>query len=472
MQISLDPEDAVILAELEDVIGKPLARFEEDASIGLFGIPFMGFHLEGYAVQGNKITRLWVSSQNLQEIPVSIGRLQALRELTLPRNLLTSYPEELCDLPNLEILDLTCNRLAYLPKVLGNLHSLKILLAGHNEIEELPVTLEFLQNLQGLFLQENRISQLPAEIANMRNLRLLHLENNQLWCLPEWLANLNAFVVIAGNLTIEGTLVTSDAISKPLAGAQIQCCLGYDTSQLPSYRDAAFKVIHQIKNIGMVPLDSISYYQVISEHYQIPEQSRIQCFLARGTNQNIKNLSHAQIDAGSNKLQIRVENIMEDATLGAFLPGDCIILVVPFTSIKPEPKDTFTSEVLYQASSKSLNVALECEAETVQIPVFHGRRKYDKGKEVRSLDAKAGFEITLFLQNRGQGTLENVIVTDKVPANYRHYNYSEEPAIQNLEEEDLLSWRVPVLEPGQHWEAHFRICGEGDFRPKETQFSL
>lgn len=196
---------------------------------------------------------LRLDRNNLTRMPLSITKLEQLRELGLSNNSLVGLPLELLELRNLEILDVHSNNIKQLPQIWGlpKLRKLNIssnllqLLPAHpgppagmaltylyaadnrlaedcfdditmlanleylnltcNSIAEVPPdTFLRLVKLRELHISGNRLSTLPHEdFEHAENLQVLHAAGNNLHTLPAELAkasNLEVLDVSANNL--------------------------------------------------------------------------------------------------------------------------------------------------------------------------------------------------------------------------------------------------------------------------------
>lgn len=91
-------------------------------------------------------------------------------KLDLSSNELTSLPDSITTLVNLEILDLSNNNLTSLPESIGNLVNLKRLNLSRNQLTSLPKSFNDLVNLEILNLFLNQLETLP-DTTNFNNLK-------------------------------------------------------------------------------------------------------------------------------------------------------------------------------------------------------------------------------------------------------------------------------------------------------------
>ncbi|XP_077285943.1 leucine-rich repeat-containing protein 58 [Arctopsyche grandis] len=120
-----------------------------------------------------------------ESLPKSFcNRGAELKELNLSGNLLTSFPDQLLDLPTIKYLYLGGNSISNVPRDVWKMTSLQVLALGGNKIIDVPDSVGQLKHLQMLVLSENNIEQLPASIGKLNHLRTLLLHKNRLRTLP------------------------------------------------------------------------------------------------------------------------------------------------------------------------------------------------------------------------------------------------------------------------------------------------
>ena len=149
------------------------------------------------------LTALYLWDNNLTELP--IGNLTNLTALGLGGNNLTELPKEIGNLTNLTMLDLTNSNLTELPKWIWNLTNLRELHLKSNNLTELPKKIGNLINLTTLDLWDANLTELPKEIWSLTNLTTLHLRDNNLTELPKEIGNLTNLTGLAldsNNLTV------------------------------------------------------------------------------------------------------------------------------------------------------------------------------------------------------------------------------------------------------------------------------
>ena len=148
-----------------------------------------------------KLKRLVLIGNQLTTLPESIGSLGELNHLDLRGNQLTVLPESIDRLAKLQVLVLTSNQLTVLPESISRLAELLNLHLNDNQLTALPENIGALVNLKGLNLTGNQLPALPECIGRFAELELLDLTGNGLTDLPESIGSLAKLVqlVLTGN---------------------------------------------------------------------------------------------------------------------------------------------------------------------------------------------------------------------------------------------------------------------------------
>ena len=155
------------------------------------------------AAHRDRATKLDLSSQNLTELPDSIGEIDSLVELNLSNNQLVLLPESIGNLHQLTQLHLQSNNLTELPESIGKLTKLKVLVIHENRLTKLPKSIGNLtqltilrpcRNTRHRSNSKSNINELSESIGNLVNLKRLHVNRCQLADLPESICSLNKLI--------------------------------------------------------------------------------------------------------------------------------------------------------------------------------------------------------------------------------------------------------------------------------------
>ncbi|XP_035665262.1 leucine-rich repeat and IQ domain-containing protein 4-like [Branchiostoma floridae] len=125
-----------------------------------------------------------VSNNKLTSIPEALGRLQKLFVLVAGGNKLTSIPEEVFDITGLGVLDVSKNKVTSIPEAIGRLQKLLLLDADDNTLTSLPQAIGSLQKLRELYIYGNQLTEVPSGVCSLPNLEKLSVSKNKLSTFP------------------------------------------------------------------------------------------------------------------------------------------------------------------------------------------------------------------------------------------------------------------------------------------------
>lgn len=144
----------------------------------------------------SELVKLYLSDNNLSNLPAELQGLKKLQLLALDFNCFEELPAAVCRLPQLSILYLGNNRLCHLPRELRELKELSTLWLETNCFTVFPKVVCELSNLKTLHLGYNQIQSLPQELSTLEELRSIWLAGNQLSEFPPVLLEMQLLAII------------------------------------------------------------------------------------------------------------------------------------------------------------------------------------------------------------------------------------------------------------------------------------
>ena len=125
-------------------------------------------------------------------------------------NCLSTIPESINNLENLEILSLPSHLIKSLPIKKGGLKKLREIHINHNRLEEFPLELFNLPNIIVINLEDNYIKKVPSSICDFNKLRTLYIGRNPLTDIPTCLLKKKEL----GELAINHNYISIDKIEE------------------------------------------------------------------------------------------------------------------------------------------------------------------------------------------------------------------------------------------------------------------
>ena len=117
------------------------------------------------------LTMLYIANGFIEELPESFGKLENLTDLEIYNCRMTTFPEQLKELPNLVSLNFSMN---------GSLD----LESTYKNLDDFFTNGKSQGTVQLLYLNDNKLTKLPPSIRNMKKLGMLDLAYNKLVELP------------------------------------------------------------------------------------------------------------------------------------------------------------------------------------------------------------------------------------------------------------------------------------------------
>ena len=154
------------LNDLSESIPNPVGE-KRDTALSSCGLSF-------------NLTRLELSHNKIQQLPVHLGSLNKLEELYITQNLITQLPETICALENLTTLLIDDNLLKELPEDIGSCKNLIRLDANANNLVKLPESLVKIKTIETLMFSNNSITDLPNWVTHLSTVKYLDYTKNSI----------------------------------------------------------------------------------------------------------------------------------------------------------------------------------------------------------------------------------------------------------------------------------------------------
>jgi hypothetical protein len=136
----------------------------------------------GVVTEGGRVISLELGNNRLTALSPAVGQLSALRFLSVWGNSLTSLPDSIAFLRNLEEIEAHNNQLFVFNVSVANMNALTVLRLNSNRISSLGInTFPASSPLRVIRLDNNNFfGSFPQQIFNLNELRILNLSNNNL----------------------------------------------------------------------------------------------------------------------------------------------------------------------------------------------------------------------------------------------------------------------------------------------------
>lgn len=183
------PSVAVGAAPLARSLERALAEAAGSGTLGLSGRKLKEFPRSAAGHDLSDTVQADLSKNRLNEVPLEVCHFISLETLNLYHNCIKVIPDTVINLQALMNLNLSRNQLSTLPLCICAL-PLKVLVVSNNKLVSLPEDIGQLKCLMELDVSCNEITTLPQQMGQLQSLRELNVRRNYLQILPEELADL------------------------------------------------------------------------------------------------------------------------------------------------------------------------------------------------------------------------------------------------------------------------------------------
>ena len=146
------------------------------AQIGLYSLEQLDTirtyeSMEEALINPEEVIKLVLKRKKLTTLPDGIEKLTNLQYLSLRKNKIDSLDSRIGNFSNLQVLILNENKIKALPDDIGKLSQLKRLQAGENFLTELTPDIGNLKNLEYLDVWSNDLADVPRTFEDLKNLK-------------------------------------------------------------------------------------------------------------------------------------------------------------------------------------------------------------------------------------------------------------------------------------------------------------
>ena len=163
-------------------------------------------------LQLHSLEELYVNCTKIDELPRWFGRLTSVKTLTISLKFGGYLPEEISELPNLEVLNVSSSgKKLIFPRSFGNLTNLKcVSVESYVDHVAFPASMGSLTNLKTIRLQTHHF---PEEICDFSNLEYLSVHGNCIEELPTSIGSLKNLKELTTQISgYEGSMASENIV--------------------------------------------------------------------------------------------------------------------------------------------------------------------------------------------------------------------------------------------------------------------
>ena len=267
-----------------------------------------------------------------------------------------------------------------------------------------------------------------------------------------------------------------DEIELPILWAT--CEKTYSLSEIASYMDTAVDVKSIITNEGDAEINELRIKEIIPENFKPPSSNELKFFLngkllnPQKQKNEINIQKEPDTDESDEPHKLAIEFLNLQGSIGAIKKGSNVEIQYSITAIKPPPEKVYAFPIAITLNTSPPGAPLEISSAMVknsEIKVTHRRRKLTIGKSVSPGAEEGEFEIAMVFKNRGNTAIENAIITDLLPDNFKLLASNPEAESREIDTKTVLEWKFEVIPPGKKVELSYKIKGSGEYKTSDAE---
>jgi len=194
--------------------------------------------------KNNHLKELYLTVNNLSQIPLDIDNLTALELFECSGNKIQGLPDSFSNLKNLKTLILKANNINIFPEEILSLQNLNVLWVS-GAIKTIPEKIDALSQLEKVAITNTDVSTLPKSFSRLKNLKHIDLSNNQFTVFPLPLLKLKQVKV----LSLNENPITKTALEKSLKGIKYNNAVIY----IPITEEEYSEIKNTYREINFIP---------------------------------------------------------------------------------------------------------------------------------------------------------------------------------------------------------------------------
>ncbi len=231
-----------------------------------------------------------------------------------------------------------------------------------------------------------------------------------------------------------------------------------------------------VKNVGSAVLNEFIIKDVIPMHFKPPEVGTIEYFIDTKEIRDGVSFELTPNNDDPNEehtITHKITNLVN--LIDGFKPESQLIIKYPIHAWNPPPKKDYISSIKVSANVEPPGPPIVAENPDFKIAIKYARRRIRAYKQIQPLEEEGHYRIPVFFQNKGEISLENIVIKDFIPKNFELLNWEPEdikPEIRDLEEGTELIWKFSEVKPNEKLQLGYTIKGTGEYVAPELEVNV
>jgi hypothetical protein len=260
--------------------------------------------------------------------------------------------------------------------------------------------------------------------------------------------------------------------------ARIEYTKEFDPPEVSSFDKTPVEVTIEVKNVGSARLNSFTVEDNLPDDVMPPKPEHVTVWVRGGEYSGELEVSVDPDDQNPevpHKIAFKILNLKD--SVGEVKPGESVKINYAIMAWRNRPEKEYPSPIYTEANTDPEGLAAESASaeDGHKIGILYKKRSISTKKGINKGSDPGQFVVILVIENKGEVTVENVEVTDWIPAGFDYVSTDPEeeaPIEKPVDDGTNLVWTWTRMNPGDKKKINVAVqAGEdaGEYERREPQ---
>ncbi|MFW9908991.1 MAG: hypothetical protein ACFFEF_10480 [Candidatus Thorarchaeota archaeon] len=277
------------------------------------------------------------------------------------------------------------------------------------------------------------------------------------------------------NVVKKRVLGTIEKRTQPIPVAAIGYTKEFDPPEVNSLDKTPVEVNIEVRNTGTAKLNEIKIIDSLPDDVMPPKREHVTVWVRDEQFSGEYNLIIDPDDQNPevpHTLTIEITNLKD--TVGELRPGEAFKVNYAIMAWRNRPEKEYPSPIKCYANTDPAGITADVfsEKDTHKIGIMYRKRRISAKKAINKGSGAGEFNIMLVVENKGEVTVENVKVSDWIPAGFEYVStdpLEEEPTTKAASDGTDMIWVWTRMNPGDQKKLRVTVRGEGEYERREPE---
>jgi len=247
----------------------------------------------------------------------------------------------------------------------------------------------------------------------------------------------------------------------------------FEPSAVDSFDKTPVEVTIEITNNGSAKLNEILVEDNLPDDVMPPLKEHISIWI-RGKEYTGKfeftKEPNNQDPETAHKLTFGISDLKD--SVGELAPGESVKINYAIMAWKSRPEKEYPSPILCSANTHPAGLMATVAGEDHKLDIIYKKRSISTKKAINKGADVGEYVVVLVVENRGEVTAENVVVTDWIPSGFEYVSVDPEelvPRVKPARKGSNVVWTFTRMNPGEKKRIRLSVSGEGEYERREPQ---